>query len=82
MANKNKLIQKLKSRPKDFKWQEANTLLKSLGFIKIQGDGSRVKFYNKEINCLIHFHKPHPANELKQYVIKELLETLTKRELI
>lgn len=82
MVNKNKLIQRLKSKPKDFKWQEANTLLRNLGFVEIQGGGSRVEFYNKEIDCLLHFHKPHPSNELKQYVVKELLEALTKRELI
>ena len=48
-------------------------MLSRLGFIAHQGRGSRVKFYNKQRDCLIQLHKPHPAKILKRYVIEVLL---------
>lgn len=77
-----KLVARIKSKPKDFAWDEAVTLLKGLDFIELQGDGSRVKFYHKARNCLIHLHKPHPAKILKSYVINEILNILIKEKLI
>ena len=84
MGQKEKLIQRLKSKPRDFTFEDAETLLKYLNFIrsnKGKTSGSRVMFASKEHACIL-LHKPHPQKELKAYQIKQLLETLEQEGLI
>jgi predicted RNA binding protein YcfA (HicA-like mRNA interferase family) len=78
MSKKEKLIEKFKSGPK-FTWQELETLMKLLGFEKHEGKGSRVKFEKNGLTIMMH--KPHPDNEIKDYVRKEILARL-KDELL
>ena len=83
MGRKEKLINRLKSEPKDFTFGEMRTLLEMLGFeLSNQGktSGSRVRFSRE--NMIIILHKPHPRKELLQYQIKQVLEVLSKEELI
>ena len=84
MGQKEKLIQRLKSKPKDFTFDDAETLLKCLDFIrsnKGRTSGSRVIFVSdKHGNILLH--KPHPQKELKSYQIKQLLDILEQEGLI
>lgn len=84
MGQKDKLIKKLKSHPKDFTFDEAETLLKYLSYSrsdKGKTSGSRVKFVSTE-KAPILLHKPHPRKELLEYQIKQLIETLEQEELI
>ena len=78
MSKKDKLLLKFLENPpkKDLTFKELNTLLISLGFIKIEGAGSAVKFYNKDKDLLINLHKPHPSNILKVYLIKQIQNKL------
>ena len=80
MSKAEKLIKKLKSAKNSFKWSELTALLESLGFKKIEGDGSRVTFVND--NILIKLHKPHPQKELKAYAIRQVKEILKSEGLI
>jgi predicted RNA binding protein YcfA (HicA-like mRNA interferase family) len=82
MSSKQKLIARLKSKPRDFKWKEVVTLCSSLGFVEIQGNGSRVKFYNEKLDLALFFHRPHPSNIVKEYVVRQLLKSLEEKELI
>ena len=77
-----KLIIKLKSRPKTFKWIDLEKILSSLGFEKLEGSGSRVKFINNENGLMINLHKPHPKPELKAYQVKQVVENLESGGLI
>jgi len=43
MSKLDKLIEKLKICNNSFKWTELVSLLTALGYVQIQGDGSRVK---------------------------------------
>lgn len=84
MGQKEKLIQKLKTRPKDFTFEEAETLLKYLDYLclnKGKTSGSRVMFVSEEHGSIL-LHKPHPQKELKAYQIKQLIETLEQEGLI
>ena len=84
MSQKDKLIEKLKTLPKDFSFDEAETLLKDLEYIrsnKGKTSGSRVLFYRDGFPPIL-LHKPHPQKELKPYQIKQLLELLEQEELI
>lgn len=84
MGKKEKLIQRLKSMPKDFTFDEAETLLRYLNYTrsnKGKTSGSRVIFISKNHGNIL-LHKPHPQNQLKLYQIRQLLEILEKEGLI
>jgi hypothetical protein len=83
MGKKEKLIERLKSDPKDFTFDEMRNALESLGFemsAKGKTGGSRVKFLKD--NAAIILHKPHPRKELLAYQVKQVLELLEKENLI
>ena len=85
MSKKDKLISRLKTKPKDFTYNELKILLIFLGFKennKGKTSGSRRSFYNENINCEIRLHKPHPNNILKPYQISDVLENLVKKGMI
>jgi len=78
MSKKDKLLKKFLSLPikKDLTFKELETLLLACGFIKLEGAGSAVKFYNKQNDILINLHKPHPSDILKTYIIKQIKDKL------
>lgn len=83
MGKKEKLIARLKSNPKDFTFDEMQTLLTALGFEKSnkgKTSGSRVKFIKENIPIILH--KPHPRNYLLEYQVKQIIEVLEKENLI
>lgn len=83
MGKLEKLIERLKSNPKDFTFDEMQSLLLALGFElsnKGKTSGSRVKFFKDDV-CII-LHKPHPRKELLAYQIKQVIETLSEEGLI
>ena len=83
LGKKEKLIERLKTNPKDFSFDELQSVLEALGFAmsnKGKTSGSRVKFLKG--NVAIVLHKPHPRNELLEYQIKQVLEILEKEALL
>jgi len=83
MSKKDKLIKKLKSKPKDFTFDEAETLLTSFGLKKKnkgKTSGSRVAF--EKDNFSYTLHKPHPRKEIPMYQIIDMIEKLEKEGLI
>ena len=83
MGKKEKLIERLKTNPKDFSFDELQSVLEALGFAmsnKGKTSGSRVKFLKG--NVAIVLHKPHPRNELLEYQIRQVLEILKKEALL
>lgn len=85
MSQKEKLIARLKSNPKDFTFAEAEALLGHLSYHrsnKGKTSGSRVIFSSDEHQTDILLHKPHPRKELLDYQVKQLIEQLEQEELI
>ncbi len=85
MGQKEKLIKKLKSNPKDFTFVEAESLLGLLGYRRVnkgKTSGSRVMFTSEEHDTKILLHKPHPRKELLDYQVKQLLQQLEDEGLI
>ncbi len=85
MSQKDKLISKLKSNPKDFTFDEAESLLNYLSFIrsnKGKTSGSRVIFTSDTYKTKIMLHKPHPRKELLEYQVKQLIEQLEQEGLL
>ena len=85
MGKKEKLIAKLKSNPKDFTFDDAETLLGFFNYVrnnKGKTSGSRVIFVSENHASKIMLHKPHPRKELLAYQIKLLIEVLEQEGLI
>ncbi len=84
-GKKEKLISKLKSNPKDFTFDEAESLLGYFSYYrsnKGKTSGSRIMFVSDEYQSKILLHKPHPRKELLSYQVKQLIEMLEQEGLI
>ena len=79
MSKTGKLLQRFLSKPKDFTFEDLKRLLKSLGYEEAKTgktSGSRVAFYNAELDDMIKFHKPHPTQIMKQCYLREIEQQL------
>ena len=78
MSTIEKLRENLKSRPKVFDWSDMTRVLLSLGYTERVGgktSGSRVRFIHKTAAPIV-LHRPHPGNEMKQYMVKFVADML------
>ena len=85
MGTKEKLIERFKSQPKDFTYDELLRLFQVLGFEvshKGKTSGSRIEFINDEKELSFGAHKPHPDNAVKNYAMKQILEFLSSNKII
>ncbi len=85
MSQKDKLISKLRSNPKDFTFDDAESLLNYLTYHrsnKGKTSGSRVMFTSDTYKTKILLHKPHPRKELLEYQVKQLIEQLEQEGLL
>ena len=77
MSKKEKLIARLKSKPKDFEYNEAKTLMNLCGYKTSntgKTSGSQVCFTKGKM--VIYMHKPHPQKELHAYQVNALINKL------
>lgn len=84
MGQKEKLTNRLKSSPKDFTFEEAETLLGYFSYgrsNKGKTSGSRVMFVSPQ-HPPVMLHKPHPRKELLSYQVKQLVTILEQEGLI
>lgn len=84
MSKKEKLIARLRQRPRDYTWNELTSLLKSLGYQEVRTGrtgGSRRRFVNPSA-VTITLHKPHPQNILKRYAIDQILDILKQEDML
>ena len=84
MGKKEKLVRRLKEKPKDLTFEEAETLLGCFAYRPCQKgktSGSRIMFISAEHPPIL-LHKPHPRKELLDYQVKQLLETLEQEGLL
>lgn len=84
MTRVEKLLKRFLSRPKDLTYDELVQILKYFGYTEFttgKTTGSAKKFKNDN-NDLINFHKPHPSNIVKNYVINQIIEKFERNGLI
>ena len=84
MSKLEKQIEKLKSKPKDYTYDEVKNLLNKLGFYennKGKTSGSRIEFKDMYDRKII-LHKPHPNNIIKPYMVKRILKQLEEWRII
>jgi predicted RNA binding protein YcfA (HicA-like mRNA interferase family) len=77
MSRKNKLLARLKERPKDLSWDEACLLMKQCGFELRNRKGSGRMFVHTTTRQKVRLHEPHPERTLKPYMLAELINALT-----
>jgi len=85
VSQKEKLLDRLLKKPRDFTYEEVKTILNRFGYKEDnrgRTSGSRVAFVNAKTKHIIRLHKPHPENVLKLYQINELIETLRNQGVI
>lgn len=85
MSQKEKLIAKLKTRPKDFTFADAERLLGYFTYHrsnKGKTSGSRIMFVSDQYETKILLHKPHLRKELLEYQVKQLIEQLEQEGLL
>ncbi|MFZ1992214.1 MAG: type II toxin-antitoxin system HicA family toxin [Alphaproteobacteria bacterium] len=75
MAGIEKLIERFKTCPADFTWDELVRLLESFGYWEEKGKGSRRKFKGQGLPT-INLHEPHPAKIVKRYALRYVREAL------
>jgi len=84
MSRRDKLVARLRGKPKDFTWEELVRLLEGLGYNEAatgRTGGSRRRFVHATAPT-IALHKPHPGNIVKAYVIEDVVRLLTEEGLI
>jgi len=83
MSTKEKLIERFMRQPKDFTWDELVRLFSIFGFEmdnKGKSSGSRASFIKDGEAHTVH--KPHPSNNLKEYVMKSVRHFLVEKGFI
>jgi hypothetical protein len=84
MTKKNKLIERLLTKPKDFTWSELTKLLNGLDYKLIstgKTGGSRIRFIREDYPPIV-MHKPHPKPILKPYQLEYVIQLLSGEKLI
>lgn len=79
MNKKAKLLQRFRTLPHDFTFDEMEALFKSCGFSlnnKGATSGSRVEFVNEKDGNTYIMHKPHPSNIIKGYSMRQVYSFL------
>ena len=83
MSTKDKLIERFKTLPNDFTFDELIHVFNHCGFTvnnKGMTSGSRVRLERGK--DYYNFHKPHPGNIVKRGVLKDALNYLKCLELL
>ncbi len=85
VSKADKLLRRFLSKPKDFSFEELRKLLKAFGYEEAKAgrtSGSRVTFYNSELDDMIKFHRPHPSQVMKQCYLREIEQQLRDKGVI
>lgn len=81
MSKQNKLLARFLSIPADLTWDELVRILSYYGYeeySKGKTAGSRKKFADSHKQVIL-LHKPHPANIVKKYAVKQVIEHLKEQ---
>ena len=85
MSQKEELISRLKSKPRDFELRELERLFgycgcKKSNAGKTSGSAIRYTYVNGNVKRVFTLHKPHPEKTLKKYVLEAAILFLSEIE--
>lgn len=85
MNKHDKLLKRFYNLPRDFTFEEMVSLFTQFGFRldnKGTSSGSRIEFINDTNGDSFAMHKPHPANIIKGYMMRQVLKYLKAKKYI
>ena len=85
MNKKEKLVKRFRTLPRDFTFEEVESLFQGFGNVLVNKgatSGSRIKFFNEVDQNAYIMHKPHPSNIIKGYIMRDILNFLIKNNYI
>lgn len=85
MNKHDKLLKRFYNLPRDFTFEEMVSLFTQFGFRldnKGTSSGSRIEFINDTNGDNFAMHKPHPANIIKGYMMRQVLKYLKAKKYI
>ena len=83
MARSDRLIEEFKQCRGPFPYQGLVRLLSGLGYVETStAGGSRRRFVHEATGHVIRLHEPHPGNEIKEYMVRQIRALLVERGLI
>ena len=84
MTKREKVLERLLSKPKDFTWDELTKVLKDFGYEQDNAgktSGSRARFISS-VYAPMSLHRPHPKPVLKRYQLDDVINLLRQEKLI
>lgn len=69
MSTIDKLINRMKTIPRDFTYDEVKKIAEYFKYEEKQGSGSRIRFYRARDQKIILLHKPHRPDSQKTMLI-------------
>jgi hypothetical protein len=83
MARADRLIDEFRRCRGPFPYKDLVELLNGLGYRETStAGGSRRRFVHAESGHIIRLHEPHPGNEIKEYMVRQIRAALTERGLL
>jgi hypothetical protein len=85
MNKHDKLLKRFYNLPRDFTFDETVNLFAQFGFhleTKGSSSGSRVEFINEKTGDTFAMHKPHPANIIKGYMMRQMMKYFQAKKYI
>ncbi len=76
MARKDKLLARLRARPRDYTWAEGCSVMAAHGFSLENRSGSRRMFRHEMSGAKVILHEPHNRPHLLPYEIALLIDGL------
>jgi hypothetical protein len=76
MTKRQKLVERLESKPSDFEWAELKLLMENFGYQLRTTGGSGRKFIHGQTQATLFMHEPHPTKVLKAYQVREAIRFL------
>ena len=74
MGKKDTLTARFLSMPKDFEQREMDALMAQYGCVRNnrgKTSGSAIQYVHQQTKRVFAYHRPHPGNIIKPYVLKE-----------
>jgi predicted RNA binding protein YcfA (HicA-like mRNA interferase family) len=83
MARIDRLADEFRRCRGPFPYKDLVRLLNGLGYEeRSTAGGSRRRFLHKETGHIIRLHEPHPENEIKEYMVRQIRAALSERGLL
>lgn len=79
MGKKDALVARLLNLPKDFEQREMDTLMSQCGCTKThrgKTSGSAISYVHSATQRVFSYHRPHPGNLIKLYILRAAIQFL------